>query len=319
MATTGGSLPSSTPTFVLLTAPLVELLLALLDDSLALDLPPDLRASLLLPLQPVLLSPSTDGSVKPRDPEISYDLVRKTGNWCTSVEGKEELKKKGLDPSSYHPHALLSITRTTLPQGLRLPPISSSNPVTSKPSPYLPPSSAPKLEKSVGQEMSMGVGREVSAILNVGFSAGGVAGGVWWLGTKSYVGWSVEKTTVLSLLAFFFIVGVETTLYAIYFSKLTKHREAEAKAKAKWMAGGLTVVPLDEQVLLDEKIAASGADESLLVEEKNELEEEVAQVSEVVVEAPKGKGKSGREKVGRREGLRSRTAAGGAVAGVEKD
>lgn len=96
MATTGGSLPSSTPTFVLLTAPLVELLLALLDDSLALDLPPDLRASLLLPLQPVLLSPSTDGSVKPRDPEISYDLVRKTGNWCTSVEGKEELKKKGL-------------------------------------------------------------------------------------------------------------------------------------------------------------------------------------------------------------------------------
>lgn len=220
----------------------------------------------------------------------------------------------------------------------------------------------------------MGVGREVSAILNVGFSAGGVAGGVWWLGTKSYVGWSVEKvsstqdllfldlytildraartwlltrprsttaarfftlpeligpdlpffsqtkqTTVLSLLAFFFIVGVETTLYAIYFSKLTKHREAEAKAKAKWMAGGLTVVPLDEQVLLDEKIAAAGADESLLVEEKNELEEEVAQVSEVVVEAPKGKGKSGREKVGRREGLRSRTAAGGVVAGVEKN
>lgn len=49
----------------------------------------------------------------------------------------------------------------------------------------------------------MGVGREVSAILNVGFSAAGVAGGVWWLGTKSYVGWSVEKVRLAaSLLCF---------------------------------------------------------------------------------------------------------------------
>ena len=81
------------------------------------------------------------------------------------------------------------------------------------------------------------------------------------------------------------------------------------------MAGGMTFVPLDE-----EEKAKLAAGEPLLVEDVMETVEaitkevdEVVVVSEVV-EAPKGKGKSGREKVPRREGLRIRT-----VAGVEKN
>lgn len=84
------------------------------------------------------------------------------------------------------------------------------------------------------------------------------------------------------------------------------------------MAGGLTFVPLDE-----EEKAKLAAGKPLLVEDATEKTEEMSEeVKEVVVvskvvEAPKGKGKSGRERVPRREGLRSRTVAG--AAGVEKD
>lgn len=108
-----------------------------------------------------------------------------------------------------------------------------------------------------------------------------------------------SQTTLLALLAFFFIIAVEATLYAIYFQKLNKHRDSEAKAKAKWMAGGLTFVPEED------KPEMIPLDRLLELEEAKSEEKSDGVVVIEVSEAPKGQGKSGREK-GKREGLRKR-------------
>ena len=103
----------------------------------------------------------------------------------------------------------------------------------------------------------------------------------------------------MSLLAFILIVGVETTLYWIYFQKVEAHRISQDKARDKFMKGGLTVVPIDQQPPLD---ALAPLPELKAIEPKAE---EGAIAADGV-----GKGAKGTRK-GKREGLRSRATAGG--------
>jgi hypothetical protein len=110
------------------------------------------------------------------------------------------------DPSSYHPNSLMPLTRPLLPPSLRAPP-PSSNPLQS-PSPFLPLTHHSNLntdtklaasQKSGSGGSIMGLGKEAGAVANVLFSAGGVAGGVWWVGRKS-THWSLETVRVKPLL-----------------------------------------------------------------------------------------------------------------------
>jgi len=97
------------------------------------------------------------------------------------------------DPSAYHPHSLLSSTTTLLPPSITRPPSAPSNPDVALASSYLPPASQrpARPERSIGQDWSA-VGKQFGAVANVLFSAGGVGGGVYWLGGHGHK-WSQTK------------------------------------------------------------------------------------------------------------------------------
>lgn len=101
------------------------------------------------------------------------------------------------DPADYHPHNLAALTTYSLPPRTRAP-APSSNPDTATLSPYLPASIQRKAELGIGKELS-GVGRELTAVANVLFSAGGVGGGVWYLGRRT-MSWRAETVSARSLL-----------------------------------------------------------------------------------------------------------------------
>ena len=109
------------------------------------------------------------------------------------------------------------------------------------------------------------------------------------------------QATLLSLLAFLLIVGVETTLYWIYFSKAEAHRVSQDKARDRFMKGGLTIVPIDQQPPLDAMVPLLEIKDA---EDEGELD--------AVVADGIGKGAKGSRK-GTRDGLRSRAAVGAKV------
>ncbi|CED83620.1 ATPase, vacuolar ER assembly factor, Vma12 [Phaffia rhodozyma] len=245
-------------TYVELTESLRLTLSSLLSPSLPLSiLPPKLETRLSEALEsPSSLDPAVD---KPQG--IEHGLIRELGYWCVLTEandgGREKVELAGLDPSRYHPHTLLSLTQTLLPPNITRPPAPSTSPF-SLPSPYLPSATTSSsltsptgenVEKSFAQEVRSGVGKEVTAVLNVLFSSGGVAGGVWWLGTGS-AGWSLNKTVLLTFLSFIFIAAVETTLYVIHFQKASSRKKRDAAALARWEKTGLTMgVPMVRRTL----------------------------------------------------------------------
>lgn len=177
------------------------------------------------------------------------------------------------DPGCYHPHSLLSTTHTLLPPSITRPPAQSSNPDIPTNSPFLPPSTQQPAEESFAQGWGK-VGKQVGAVGNVLFSAGGVGGGVYWLGGHGHrwthtkvrpshssctlcspcsrtdpcfsccSGWGGNHTqsVLLALFAFVAVAAVEIALYAIHFSRAESARKVDELAKARWDRGGLTVV-----------------------------------------------------------------------------